>query len=78
MKRKCGNFLAAFFVAIALGTVMAQTTYPIPYYCTEAGLRELCGDDWHACYAALGCWLIGAEPANAPTVALTQRNVRFR
>ena len=63
------RWLGSIFGVCAVSIMLAQTVYPIPYNCTEQGLRDSCGDDWHICYLLFGCWLVGAD-ASKPVVAL--------
>ena len=86
MRERAKNFLAAFGVALLMGSVLvqAQTTKDVSF-CGEEYLRSICGEYWHDCYFLYGCWLIGATPATSSASALALdrrmyavRNVRFR
>lgn len=81
MKRRVGNFVAAVFVAVSLGTVIAQTTMPCPEYCMQKYLEATYGDDWHLYYLMFGCFLLPencTSGANAMRGLPTQAMVRFR
>lgn len=49
------RFLVALIVAIALGSAVARADV-ILQFCTEAWMREWCGDWWWECGVLRGCW----------------------
>lgn len=50
------------FIAAHPPTDVSTQDTPYVDQCSEAFLRQVCGDDWVFCWYAAGCWIPGGTP----------------